>query len=343
MNVESWPWALLIAVYVCAAIIVWLAGTRLARFAGAISDKTRLGEATVGVVLLAASTSLPEFAVSTVATFDGVPMLPVNDVLGSAALNVVILAIADAASRREALTSQVPDITVVMQGVLCIIMMVLVAIASSLGDGQFLGIGWGSWLLVIAYAICVRVMTQSRSGQQWRPRSSRGREESGEEDSKDDRSLKRLLAYTALCALAILVGGFFLARTGETLAERTGLGASFFGAVVLAIATSLPELSSVLEGVRLRRYTMAISEVFGTNLFNVTIIVYVDALHRGKPVLAEAGAFSVTAALLGLVLTSIFLVGMLERRDRTVLRMGYDSFAVVLVYLAGLALLYAQR
>jgi cation:H+ antiporter len=113
--------------------------------------------------------------------------------------------------------------------------------------------------------------------------------------------------------------------------------------VALGFATSLPELSTVLESVRLRRYTMAISDVFGTNLFNVTILVLVDALHRGGPVLVEAGPFAATAALLALVLTAIYLVGMLERRDRTLLRMGYDSIAVVLTYAAGLVLLYALR
>jgi cation:H+ antiporter len=99
----------------------------------------------------------------------------------------------------------------------------------------------------------------------------------------------------------------------------------------------------VLEAVRLRRYTMAISDVFGTNLFNVTILVLVDVLHRGGPVLVEAGRFAATAALLALVLTAIYLAGMLERRDRTVLRMGYDSIAVVVTYFGGLVLLYVQR
>jgi cation:H+ antiporter len=168
-------------------------------------------------------------------------------------------------------------------------------------------------------------------------------DEREEEADSDPRSLRRLALYTALCAVVIMVAGFLLARTGEVLAEKTGLGTSFFGAVALGFATSLPELSTVLEAVRLRRYTMAISDIFGTNLFNVTIIVLVDALHRGGPVLVEAGPFAATAALLALLLTAIYLAGMLERRDRTLLRMGYDSIAVVLTYVAGLVLLYAQR
>jgi cation:H+ antiporter len=141
----------------------------------------------------------------------------------------------------------------------------------------------------------------------------------------------------------VLVAGFLLARSGQSIAEHSGLGTSFFGAVFLGFSTSLPELSTVIAAVRLRRYEMAISGVFGTNLFNVTIIVLVDALHPGGPVLAEGGRFAGFAALLALVLTAFYLAGMLERRDRTVFRMGIDSVAVVVAYLAGVVVLHGLR
>jgi cation:H+ antiporter len=342
MNFESASFGLLVPVFVGAAIAVWLAGTRLVRFADGISAKTGIGQAVIGLVLLAAITSLPEIAVAITATLNGAPTLTINDVLGSASINLLILAIADAAYRREALTSNVPSIRVALQGVVGIIVLALVAVSPTLGERQFLGIGWGSWLILLAYAIGIRVLMRSRSDQHWRAEPAPKEPDAGDHHD-DDRTLGRLVAYTAVCATVILVAGFLLARTGETLAEKTGLGTSFFGAVALAFATSLPELSTVLEAVRRRRYTMAISDIFGTNLFNVNIIVLVDALHPGGPVMVEAGKFASTAALLALVLTSIYLAGMLERRDRTFLRMGFDSIAVVLTYCAGLVLLYGQR
>ncbi|MCL4697593.1 MAG: hypothetical protein KJ023_11175, partial [Burkholderiaceae bacterium] len=74
-----------------------------------------------------------------------------------------------------------------------------------------------------------------------------------------------------------------------------------------------------------------------------TIVVLVDALHPGKPVLLEAGPFSSFAALVALVLTAVYLCGILERRDRVVLRMGVDSLAVLVLYAAGLAVLYTLK
>jgi cation:H+ antiporter len=136
---------------------------------------------------------------------------------------------------------------------------------------------------------------------------------------------------------------WLLARTGEAVAVQTGLGTSFFGAVFLGFSTSLPEVSTVVAAVRLRRYEMAISDIFGTNLFNVLIIFLVDALHPGDSVLVDAGRFSAFGALLALVLTAIFLVGLIERRDRTVLHMGYDSLTAIFVYGAGVTVLYSLR
>ena len=160
-------------------------------------------------------------------------------------------------------------------------------------------------------------------------------------DQKD--SLAKLAGKTALAAAVVLVAGFFLAKTGEAIAQQTGLGTSFVGAVLLAASTSLPEVSTVLAAVRLKRYEMAVADVFGTNLFNVTILFAVDVLYDGPPVLREVGPFAGFGALLAIVLTSIYLVGMIERRDRTVARMGYDSLAVLAVYLAGIAVLWMLR
>ena len=59
--------------------------------------------------------------------------------------------------------------------------------------------------------------------------------------------------------------------------------------------------------------------------------------------LDEVGAFSTFATLLGIAVTAITLVGILERRDTTVARMGVDSIAIAAAYLGGLVVLYRLR
>ena len=229
-----------------------------------------------------------------------------------------------------------------MQGVLGIVVMALSIGAYVAGDVLFVGIGVWSWLMLAVYVISILLLKSAQQGEAWQPKDSDDRPKQ-KQDDEENRSLAKLIVLIAVAAAGILAAGVTLAQTGAALAEQTGLGLSFFGAVFLAVTTSLPEISTTVALVRRRQYEMAISGIFGTNIFNVTIIVLVDALHPGGPVLPEVGRPASVGALLGIVLTSIFLVGLIERRDRVLLRMGYDSIAVVLAYAAGLVVLYAVR
>ena len=155
--------------------------------------------------------------------------------------------------------------------------------------------------------------------------------------------LSQLFYRIAGGAAVILIAGFLLSKTGEAIAAQTGLGQSLGGYLLVAVSTSLPEVSTVVAAVKLGRYVMAVSDIFGTNLFNGGLVFVVDAVYPGGPVLNEVGAFTAFAAMLGVVVSALFLIGLIERRDRTVLRMGYDSLAVLGAYLAGVAVLFTLR
>ena len=88
---------------------------------------------------------------------------------------------------------------------------------------------------------------------------------------------------------------------------------------------------------------MAISDIMGTNLINVGLVFVVDAVDGSDPVLDSLDDFAVVGAILGIIITALFLIGLAERRDRTVFRMGIDSAAVTIAYLGGLVILYSLR
>lgn len=331
-----------VAIFAASAMVVWLAGTRLARYADAIAEETGIGREFLGLLLLGGVTSLPEVAVAVTATLQGTPVLSVNDVLGSAAINLVILALADAVIGRAALTSMIATPGVILQGILGIVLLAVVVAPSITGDVLVAGLGAWSWIMLATYLGALWLIAKSAAGMAWKPALAR-RPKPKKGAHPEHVPLRSLAARTAAAGAAILAAGFLLATSGEAIAGQSGLGTSFFGAVFLAASTSLPEMSTVIAAVRLGRYEMAISDIFGTNLFNVAIIVLVDALHPGEPILVEAGRFASFGALVALVLTGLFLAGMIERRDRTVLRMGYDSLAALAIYAAGVAVLYNLR
>lgn len=340
-----------VAVFLAAGVVVWLAGTRVARYADAIQTRMDIAEALVGMLLLGFITALPEFGVTVTASYAGNPDLAVNNLLGGMALNVAILASADAAIRREALTSTVASALPMLQGALLVLMLAIVAGGTVVGDRAVLGIGLWAWLLMITYLLSVFAIRKSRGREPWVPEGTDSRQpEKGDQAHRDPAnrsepgdSLAKTFGKTALGAVVILAAGYAIARTGASLAEQTGLGQSFFGAVFLALSTSLPEISIVFSSVRLGNYAMAVSNIFGANLFGLGLLFVVDAVYQGDPVLAQAGRFATFAAILAIAVTALFIAGLLERRHVMILRMGGDSLLVLATYAAGLAVLYTLR
>jgi cation:H+ antiporter len=341
------PLAANLAIFAVAAGFVWVAGTRIARYADAISAHTGLGQALLGLLLLGGVTSLPELAVSLSAAYTGNAALAVNNILGGVTMQVAILALADFAIGRRALTSVVPDPVVILQGSLNVLLLTIVPVGILAGDAPMLGIGAWTWAVLAIAVFSFYKISQSEGRKPWQATNQKAKPKKPDSKAADKTrahgSLSLVLGKTAAAAAVILVAGFAISSTAEVIAEQTGLGASFVGAVLVAISTSLPEISTVLSAVRLGLYTMAISDILGTNLFDVGLLFAIDFVASGDPVLNRVGTFSAVAALLGIAVTALFLIGLAERRDRTVLRMGIDSAAVLLVYLGGLVLLYALR
>lgn len=344
--------ALNIGIFAVCTVVVWIAGWNIAKYADRFASAAGIGHATVGMVVLAGLTSMPEMAVTLSAAISDSPQLAVNNLLGSIAMQITILALADAMIGRQALTVVAGNALVLLQTTMNILLLIAVALAVSIGDRAFLGAGLWSWGLAFGYLLAMWTVARTpdqglwvaRRTQRQREREERGEVEPGQAPPPDaDEPVRPLVVKLAIGGAVILVAGFLLSRTGEAIAEQTGLGNSFFGAVFIAIATSLPETSSVVSSMRRRRYEMALADIFGTNLYNILLVFLVDLVYRGGPALNEVGQFSLVAALLGALLAGLFLVGLIERRDRTVARMGVDSLAVIVCYCAGLFLLYQLR
>lgn len=336
-----------LGIFAAAALAVWRAGTRLAGYADRFAKATGLTGALVGLLVLGGVTSLPEITTSATAASRGAGALAANNLIGGVALQLMALAMVDAAVGRSALTSIVPRPDVLAYAAMNIALLTLVTALIAAGDVAIAGtgVGVGAVLVMAAYLACLVSARHIGRGPTWRPVDARpGRDaEEGRQAAPGERaSMLRLCLLIAGAAAVILVGGVLLARSGEALARQTGLGENFFGAVFLGGATSLPEFSSALAAVRLGRPQMAVGDVLGGNLFNLSLILLVDLVH-GPPVLGELGAFSIVAACLGALLCAILIVGIVERRDRSILRLGYDSAAMVVVYAVGVVVLYVLR
>ena len=149
-----------------------------------------------------------------------------------------------------------------------------------------------------------------------------------------------LLVQCLVVGIIILVAGVGLAITADLIADKSALGSSFIGISLLAAATSMPELSTTFAAARFGAYTMAISNIFGSNLIMLAMILPADIAYSDGPILAQASTEAQFSIVTGIIVTAIYVAGILIRRTPKVLGAGLDSWLVILVYFGMLTALY---
>ena len=127
-----------------------------------------------------------------------------------------------------------------------------------------------------------------------------------------------------LCAALIAAAGYRLSRYGGIIADKTGLGGTWIGLVLLATVTSLPELATGVSAVTVAAVpNIAVGNVLGSCVFNLALIVILDFLHRGESIYTRAGRGHILAAGFGVVLIGFVGFNLLLAERGEPLRIGH--------------------
>ncbi len=346
MSISSLPFFAIVGIFAISAVFVWMAGTRLAIYGDEVSERLHLSREFIGLIFLAAVTELPEIVTTATAALNGNSSLVLGNLFGGITMNTAILAVIDFFVVRHALTSWPRKPNHALLAVLLIVLLALLLAITFIGDvAVVLNIGLAAICLSACYPIVIAMLRKFDGKNSWAPIDL-------PEDSKreigaflinnhlEKKSTRSLIFYSVIASFVILIAGVALAVAADSIAEKSSLGSSFIGVTLLAAATSLPELSTTLAAARIGAYTMAISNIFGSNLIMLALILPSDMVYRAGPILSEADPVTQFSIAIGIVVTAIYVVGILIRRTPTWWGAGLDSWLVMLVYVAMLASLY---
>lgn len=332
-------------VFAISAAAVWRAGAGLAYLADTLSDRHNLGKSLVGLLALSTATSLPEIATTLSAAVNQSQELVLNNLFGGIALQTAILALADFWAR-GAITNYPRKANHALEATLLNLMLGLTIVLLVIGDPwSVASVGMGSIVIAFVYAGAIWLLRRYDSTGDWVPvdlpddgdvLAAPGRQQ-------HEGTTPYLLMQAAGFCLMILVFGIGLVLSAEEIAMQSGLGTSFIGVTLLAAATSLPELTTSIAAVRMGAYTLAISNIFGSNLIMLVLVFPADILFRSGPILQNVSEVTFASLGYGIVVTSIFLTGLIVRRKPRVGRVGVDSIIVLVTFLASLASYYALR
>jgi cation:H+ antiporter len=344
---------LLLLIFGGAAAFVWVAGVRLSSTTDVLSSRLGLGEALGGLIMLAIVTNLPEIAITASAALSDELGVAVGNILGGVAIQTVVLVALDAfgVGGRDPLTYRAASLVLVLEATLVIAVLTVAVMGSQMPRSLIVWrLGPEGLLIAVLWVVGLLLLNRARAGLPWQAEGDApgGQEKPhGHSKAKKDKEAKskgisteRAALVFCVAALVTLAGGVVLERSGEAIAGHVGMSGILFGSTFLAGATALPEVSTGLTSVRLGDHQLAVSDIFGGNAF-LPVLFLMASLLSGEAVLPQAQATDIYLTGLGILLTSVYVWGLIFRSRRRVLRMGTDSLVVLILYALGVVGLVA--
>jgi cation:H+ antiporter len=321
-------------------LVIGFAGAKLSVYGNVIADRTGLSGNWVGLILLATATSLPELitGLSSVILAE-TPNIAVGDALGSCVFNLAILVAVDLLHREESVYRRARQGHILSAG-FGVILIGLVGFNILLGARNlwsFSSVGAYRPVIFGMYLIAARAIYLYEKRQ-----VVEFAEEVGER--AEGMSLRRAVFGYAWTAGLVVAAGIAMPFIGTRLAEIMGWNNTFVGTLLVAAATSMPELAVTIGAVRIGALDMAIANLLGSNLFDIVILGIDDLFYRPGPLLSHVSPIHAVSAMSAVTMTGLAIVGLLYRPETRVLKtVGWVSLGLFGIYLLNSMVLYLHH
>jgi len=320
--------------FFASSAVILFSGYRLSINGDIIAEKSGMGRGWVGLVLIAAVTSLPELVsgISAVAYTDS-PDLATGGVLGSCAFNLSILVVMDYLLKGKPLSSRLGQDNLIAAGMgIALIGVAALGLVLAPGGWSFMSIGFYTPVIIVLYLIAMRLVFRS------------GAREAADDKAQEDlqygeHSFRKSIIEFTTDSVIVIVAAIFLPVTCQAIAEQTGLGETFVGNALIALSTSLPELVVSLAAVKIGAAEMSAGNVLGSNMFNMLVLAVDDIFYRKGPLLSHSEPHQIVPALASITMTAIFIVGISFRAEKKRLPVGWDTLAIAALFVLDMWLL----
>lgn len=320
-------------IFCLATLATWVAGIYLSESTDAIDTHFGMGEALGGMLLLSFATNLPEIAIITSAAISSHLGIAIGNILGGIAVQTVVLVLLDGLGPRSqySLSYMASSPQLVLEGVLLIAILVIAIMGTQLPSFLiYSGFAPSDLLIVITWFVGLWLVHLGRSGLPWKQKIIK-------HPKRIHKPHHMASVYTVfiVSTLVTLIAGVLLQTSGSALAAHMGWTGVLFGSTILAAVTSVSEISTGLAAVKMKNYTLAYSDILGGNAFLPTLFLPAS-LISGVAILPQAAATDIYLACLAILLTTIYICGLIFKSKRKYFGLGVDSIIVLFVYLIGM-------
>jgi cation:H+ antiporter len=326
----------------CAVVIAWF-GSKMAGYADVIADRTGLGEALIGSVLLGAGTSIAGIVTSASTAASGAADLSVSNAMGGIVAQTMFLALADLFYKRVNLEHAGVSAVNLGQATVLIVLVALPVMAWAAPPVAIFGINPLTPVLVVVYLIGLHNAHRIHQKPMWLPRQTEHTQEDvADEEDDDGRPLAVLLGLFGGLVVVVGLAGYGVGETGLALSERLGLSGALVGSLGTATVTSLPELVTTIAAVRRGAPQLAIGGIIGGNMFDSLFLAASDVAYREGSIYHAISDATVFWMGLVIVMTAVLLLGLLRREREGPGRIGWESVVLIGLWCFGAGLQIAR-
>jgi len=300
---------LYLGLFILTAYVMIMFAKRLTVSGETLGDALGMEASWVGALLLASITSLPELIIGGGSALMGNHSMAVSNIFGSNIFNLFIIFLMDIFILRNFIfIGEIDEKEGIDLSKLTLVMTAVFMGGYFLKDLNILG---QSPFILIVLALYLKFL--------------RGEGGQGEKKKVAFDEIKAPLKIFIMDSAGVVGLGLILSKISDIIAVTPimgyVLGQSIVGALLLAIATSLPELTVSIESVRRGNCQQAMGNILGSNMFNLGTLFVLDLLSKGS-LFTYLGEFNYTLPVVAFMMQGILIGGLYLQKNRSSLIMG---------------------
>lgn len=259
---------------------------KLSYYADILNKTSNISGVFIGGILLAGLTSLPEFVTCLSSIFLNNPYLAIGDILGSNFFNISIMCLFDILFIKTMFYNYTKNKYYIIYLLLIINYFIMYLFMGGIFNLELFNIGIPSFIIIISYIIYLK--------------------KAQEKDSKKEiiKTKEHVLLKFLIVGILMVIVSIFLTLVVNLIAGKNpNVASSFIGAILLGITTSMPEVITFIALVKMKSFDLALSDIIGSNLFNLLILAIGDIFLKNKEIYYFVDKESMFLLIFGLILT----------------------------------------
>lgn len=310
---------MIILIFLVLAFLTIFLSMKISYYADVISKTKNVSKEAVGGILLAGITSLPELITCFSSIYLDNIYLAIGDILGSNLFNITIICFLDIIFIRKYIFNKTKSSPLIYIILLINYLFMYLSLNGNISLSLF-NIGIPTFIILMTYLFYLSVMAKKKNKCQ--------------DFTENNYNCKHIVLKFVLSALFLVLISCMLTMVVNRIAIlNPSFSSSFIGAILLGIITSMPEVITFISLINLKNYDMAISDIIGSNLFNLLVIAIGDIMFRHNQLYYYADTSNVLMLKLCLLTTFINMVQNMRCKSYNKITYIIYSVIVVLLYL----------